>query len=107
MGGELFDFIQTKGHLPESLASDLFRQLINSIDYIHSRGIVHRDLKLENILINKDRQLALTDFGFANFYRDKLSQKIQLVTSCGSPCYAAPELVLEPQVFILILNLYD
>jgi len=98
VGGELFDFIQSKGHLSESLAADLFSQLVKSINYVHSRGIVHRDLKLENILIDRDNQLVLTDFGFANFYRSKLSQMIQLVTSCGSPCYAAPELVLDPQV---------
>ncbi|KAF7289884.1 Non-specific serine/threonine protein kinase [Mycena indigotica] len=90
-GGELFDHILAHRYLRERDAAKLFAQLISGVWYMHQKNIVHRDLKLENLLLDRNRNLIITDFGFANhFNRDKNEF---METMCGSPCYAAPELV--------------
>lgn len=96
-GGELFDYILHNKYLKESLACRLFAQLVSGIHYMHSKGIVHRDLKLENILLDKHKNIIITDFGFANTF--KHSNNDLMKTSCGSPCYAAPELVLSSEPY--------
>lgn len=92
-GGELFDHIIEHRYLKESEACRLFAQLISGVFYLHSKGIVHRDLKLENLLLDKNKNIIITDFGFANSFRKGGNQLMS--TSCGSPCYAAPELVVS------------
>lgn len=67
--------------------------LLVAVTYLHVNGIIHRDLKLENILLDRFRNLKLTDFGFANVVADNTERMLR--TSCGSPCYAAPELVVN------------
>lgn len=91
-GGELFDYILQHKYLKENVAKKLFAQLVSGVDHMHAKGLVHRDLKLENLLLDKHKNVIISDFGFVNSYnRDKLDF---MKTSCGSPCYAAPELVL-------------
>ncbi|KAI9351267.1 kinase-like domain-containing protein [Obelidium mucronatum] len=89
-GGELFEHILTNRCLNEDESRKLFAQIICAVGFIHSIGIVHRDLKLENILLDGEQNVLVTDFGFAN---RSLGPDGFLRTSCGSPCYAAPELV--------------
>lgn len=91
-GGEFYKYIQRKRRLKEPIACKLFAQLISGVTYIHSKGLVHRDLKLENLLLDKNENLIITDFGFVNEY---YSHNEMMETSCGSPCYAAPELVVS------------
>ncbi|CAL9737314.1 serine/threonine-protein kinase Kin4p [Monosporozyma servazzii] len=91
-GGEFYRYIQRKRRLKEPNACRLFAQLISGVNYMHYKGLVHRDLKLENLLLDKNENLVITDFGFVN----EFSPQNQLMkTSCGSPCYAAPELVIS------------
>ncbi|PVV05067.1 hypothetical protein BB560_000416 [Smittium megazygosporum] len=90
-GGELFDHILAHNYLNEKDARRIFAQLISSVSYLHNNGVVHRDLKLENLLLDYDKNVKITDFGFANFFDSKYGQF--MMTSCGSPCYAAPELI--------------
>ncbi|KAG5355308.1 Fatty acyl-CoA synthetase and RNA processing-associated kinase 1 [Yarrowia sp. C11] len=100
-GGELFDHILTHKYLKEASACRLFAQLVSGVHYLHSKGIVHRDLKLENLLLDKHKNIIITDFGFANtFSRGSDGHVFDLMaTSCGSPCYAAPELVVSDQKY--------
>ncbi len=75
--------------LSENEARRLFQQIILGCEYLHIQQVSHRDLKLENILLDEDNNIKIADFGLSNFMRDG----IFLYTSCGSPNYAAPELI--------------
>lgn len=126
-GGELFDYILNHRYLKDNAARRLFAQLISGVGYLHKKGIVHRDLKLENLLLDRHRNIIITDFGFANIFdpKDELTEDEELhlgdrefikrrgldkitkglrrgdlmQTSCGSPCYAAPELVVSDSLY--------
>ncbi|KZV93657.1 Pkinase-domain-containing protein [Exidia glandulosa HHB12029] len=97
-GGELFDHILAHRCLKEKDASRLFAQLISGVCYIHAKKIVHRDLKLENLLLDRNRNVIISDFGFANRFEHRSDDLMQ--TSCGSPCYAAPELVISEGMYV-------
>ncbi|XP_067908045.1 NUAK family SNF1-like kinase 1 [Heterodontus francisci] len=87
--GELYDYVNEHHRLSEHEARKAFRQIVSAIHYCHKKGIVHRDLKLENILLDEDFNVKLADFGLSNLYhKDGL-----LETYCGSPLYASPEIV--------------
>ena len=88
-GGQLLDFIISHGMLNEKLARRFMRQIISAVDYCHQNSIVHRDLKIENILIDKNGVAKLIDFGLANIF----SPYSHLNTFCGSLYFAAPELL--------------
>ncbi|KAH0846147.1 hypothetical protein FOPE_11009 [Fonsecaea pedrosoi] len=88
-GGELFDYVSGNGALPEDEAVRLFRQIIAGLSYCHRFNICHRDLKPENILLDSNRNIKLADFGMAALQPDGT----WLNTSCGSPHYAAPEII--------------
>ncbi|KAF2758762.1 Pkinase-domain-containing protein [Pseudovirgaria hyperparasitica] len=127
-GGELFDYILTHRYLKDNAARRLFAQLVSGVGYLHKRGIVHRDLKLENLMLDRNRNIIITDFGFANTFNptEDLGDEIEynlsnrdfvkkmgleqlrtdgtrrgdlMQTSCGSPCYAAPELVVSDSLY--------
>lgn len=127
-GGELFDYILNHRYLKDPAARRLFAQLVSGVGYLHKKGIVHRDLKLENLLLDRNRNIIITDFGFANTFNpaDELSDDViynlgnkefvkkyrldrpdergirkgdLMQTSCGSPCYAAPELVVSESLY--------
>ncbi|KAK8395972.1 hypothetical protein O3P69_005219 [Scylla paramamosain] len=86
--GELFDYVAMHGKMREREARTKFMQIVAALRYCHKQGIVHRDLKAENLLLDKDLNIKLADFGFSNFY----TPGVLLSTWCGSPPYAAPEL---------------
>ena len=87
--GELFDYIVEKERLNPIEASMFFYQLINGVSYIHKQGFAHRDLKPENLLLTKDKILKIIDFGLCHDFNGKKFLK----TKCGSPSYAAPEIL--------------
>lgn len=93
-GGELFDKIVNKGRLKEDEARRYFQQLINAVDYCHSRGVYHRDLKPENLLLDSCGALKVSDFGLSAF-SPQVREDGLLHTTCGTPNYVAPEVLSD------------
>jgi len=88
-GGELFDYIVAHGRVKEKESRRFFRQIISAVEYCHQNSVIHRDLKPENLLLDEAKNIKLIDLGFANNYK----QSQLLETYCGSPNYAAPEMI--------------
>lgn len=86
--GDLHNFLKGKP-LKEKYAKKFMRQLASGLKYLHDNNIIHRDLKLKNILVTKSNDIVLSDFGFA---RDGDSNTM-FDTLCGSPMYMAPEIM--------------
>ncbi|VDL70491.1 unnamed protein product [Nippostrongylus brasiliensis] len=87
--GELFDQLNNTVTVSEKKARRLMRQLLDGVAYMHSRDIVHRDLKLENILCIDDERIVISDFGFAT----RLRKNETLRELCGTPGYLSPEML--------------
>ncbi|KAL4232879.1 hypothetical protein ACF0H5_007566 [Mactra antiquata] len=87
-GGEFIKYLSEKKRLSEMETQKYIRQIASAVDHMHISNISHRDLKLENLLLDKDNNIKIIDFGASNvFYGD-----YSLSTQCGSPVYAAPEM---------------
>ncbi|WVZ17337.1 hypothetical protein V8G54_010319 [Vigna mungo] len=80
------------GRLKEDEARSYFHQLINAVDYCHSRGVYHRDLKPENLLLDSNGVLKISDFGLST-YAQKEDELLR--TACGTPNYVAPEVLKD------------
>ena len=105
-GGELFDYLVSRGRLHPPEALHYFQQIVLAVDYCHRFNICHRDLKPENLLLDKNRNIKVADFGMAAFEGQGWGGMgaggaagmtgaglRMLETSCGSPHYASPEIV--------------
>jgi 5'-AMP-activated protein kinase catalytic alpha subunit len=87
--GELFQFIVDRNRLSEFEAKPILRQMLEGLEYIHSKGVSHRDLKPENLLIDSMGRIKISDFGLSRF----IDKNGLVKTPCGSPCYASPECI--------------
>ena len=88
VGGELFDHISAKHALSEREACRIFHEIVTGVEYCHRKNVVHRDLKLENILMSDtDGKIKIADFGLSNTSIVGRS----MGTACGTPSYLAPE----------------
>jgi hypothetical protein len=92
-GGQMLDYIISHGRLKEKQARKFARQIASALDYCHRNSIVHRDLKIENILISKTGDIKIIDFGLSNLF----APFSHLKTFCGSLYFAAPELLQAKQ----------
>ncbi|KAK3376849.1 hypothetical protein B0T24DRAFT_700834 [Lasiosphaeria ovina] len=89
-GDELYNYLLKHGKLPVDKVQKTFTQLVGAVCYVHQQSCVHRDLKLENILLDKHENVKLCDFGFTREYEGKSNY---LQTFCGTVCYSAPEML--------------
>lgn len=80
-----------EGISTETEARKFFRQLLSAVEFMHSHDIVHRDLKVENLMLDRMDMLKIIDFGLSN----SLAGKEFLDTQCGSMAYSAPELLCK------------
>ncbi|KJK77481.1 hypothetical protein H634G_07220 [Metarhizium anisopliae BRIP 53293] len=86
-GGELFSLLRKSGRFPNPVAKFYAAEATLALEYLHSKNIIYRDLKPENLLLDRHGHLKITDFGFAKRVPDKTW------TLCGTPDYLAPEVV--------------
>ncbi|KAF2740422.1 Pkinase-domain-containing protein [Polyplosphaeria fusca] len=89
-GDELYNYLLEHGAIEPTKVQKIFTQLVGAVSYVHNKSCVHRDLKLENILLDKHENVKLVDFGFTREYEGKSSY---LQTWCGTVCYSAPEML--------------
>ena len=68
--GELFDLVHKNGKLTEDEARDIFSEILSAVEHAHRNGIVHRDLKTENVLLDDAYNVKLADFGFGQYYKE-------------------------------------
>ncbi|CAJ2673935.1 unnamed protein product [Trifolium pratense] len=90
-GGELFYKLSRRGKFPESLARRYFQQLVSALCFCHKNGVAHRDLKPQNLLLDADGNLKVSDFGLSAL-PEQLKNGL-LHTACGTPAYTAPEIL--------------
>ena len=85
--GDIFDLLASEGQFDEARSREYFSQLLGAVRHCHSLGVIHRDIKLENILIGLDGTIKLSDFGMSRI----LGPNERLWGLCGTPSYIAPE----------------
>lgn len=90
-GGELYRFFKSKRRFKENEVKFYAAQIALALGYLHKKGIVHRDLKLENILVDMNGYLKIIDFGLAKMLDSDSTTK----TYCGTPEYLAPEMISQ------------
>ena len=104
-GGDLYNYISTRGHLSERQSCKFFHEIIEALSYLHSQQIAHRDIKPENFLLDtsgKSISLKLIDFGISSNYKGNL-----LETSCGTSAFAAPEMYVGGQYNGLLCDIWS
>ncbi|XP_071819296.1 uncharacterized protein [Apostichopus japonicus] len=105
-GGPLLDLIWVQQGLSEEDARKFTYQVISAVQHLHNMGIMHRDLKVENLLLDEDRNIKLIDFGLSSYHLPTCEalpvqsacsfyDRNMTATLCGSPAYAAPEIISQ------------
>lgn len=99
-GGDLMTHLVKRRRLTEAETRRFLRQIVQAVGYMHSLGILHRDLKIENLLLTQDQNVKIIDFGLSNLVRSLPDENGSIVTElcrtqCGSPAYAAPEVLAK------------
>jgi serine/threonine protein kinase len=88
-GGDLGDYLIRKGPLAEDECKRIFSQLVEAVNYMHGCKIIHRDIKLENIMVNGEKNIKIIDFSLGCFLSPHTSRILS--SFCGTPKYAPPE----------------
>ena len=85
----MLSFVRKKKKLTESMAKCIFKDLIDGLNYCHSKGVLHRDIKLDNILLNAAGHIKICDFGVSKLVKEGE----RMTVHCGTPAYIAPEIL--------------
>lgn len=88
-GGDLLNYVRKRRRLKEPTAQKIFKQIIDGLSYIHSKNIAHRDIKLDNILLDGKGNVKIADFGVSRQIQEGQIMREQ----CGTPAYIAPEIL--------------
>lgn len=98
-GGDLLHYVKSKKFLTEKEARPLFRQVVYGLAHIHSRNVLHRDIKLDNMLLDADGAIRICDFGVSKI----IDKHVSINDQCGTPAYIAPEIIAN-EVNLLIIT---
>ena len=100
----LQSYLKTKSQkkLTEFEAKSIIKQILEGLDYLHSNDIAHRDIKLENILLNSQKAIKIIDFGFSLI----TPKNRPLDIFCGTPSYMAPELIARKNYFGHLVDIW-
>jgi serine/threonine protein kinase len=90
-GGDLLNYVRKRRQLKEDVAKSVFKQIIDALAYCHSKQILHRDIKLDNILLDINGEIKICDFGVSKIVRPGETMTEQ----CGTPAYIAPEILKD------------
>lgn len=91
LGGELWTILRDRGWFDDNTTRFYIACVVSAFDYLHSRGIIYRDLKPENLLLDKEGYIKMVDFGFSKH----IDAGRKTWTFCGTPEYVAPEIILN------------
>ena len=98
-GGDLLSYVRKRSKLNEITAKFIFRQIVEALQYIHLQNIVHRDIKLDNILIDLSNIIKICDFGVSKYVK----RGENMLDQCGTPAYIAPEILKNLVFYYLII----
>jgi len=87
--GDLLKHLKNKGRMNEKNAKIIFKQIVYGLGNIHSKNILHRDIKLDNILLDSENNVKICDFGVSKI----LTKNTRIYEKCGTPAYIAPEVI--------------
>lgn len=90
-GGDLLIYVRKRRKLKESVAKFILKQILEGLHYCHLKSILHRDIKLDNILLNSDGKIKICDFGVSKV----VTEGERMTEKCGTPTYIAPEILLN------------
>jgi serine/threonine protein kinase len=107
-GIEFVKYLSKRRSLDENETRQYIRQICSAVDHMHKAKVVHRDIKLQNFMLDQNQNLTIIDFGLSN----SLDDREFLNTQCGSPAYAAPEIFAhqdygpEVDIWSIGVNMY-
>ena len=90
-GGDLLNYVRKRRRLKENIAKFVFKQILDGLNYCHSKNILHRDIKLDNILLNSEGEIKIGDFGVSKVVKNGE----RMTEQCGTPAYIAPEILKD------------
>jgi len=105
--GALMELLQSRKRFPVKIARFFFKQIISGLAYIHKNNVAHRDLKLENFIIDKDYNLKFIDFGFSCEINNTKDEHVSHTKILGTESYMAPEMLYERKYFADKSDIYS